>query len=54
MKITNEEWNILDINTLGSIILSLAASVAFNITEATSTVGLMKSLANFYFYENEY
>ncbi|KAH9309219.1 hypothetical protein KI387_037130, partial [Taxus chinensis] len=47
-KMTDEEWNILDRKALGSIRLSLAASVASNITEDDSTVDLMKSLANLY------
>ncbi|KAH9294750.1 hypothetical protein KI387_038338, partial [Taxus chinensis] len=45
---TDEEWKILDRKALGSIRLSLAASVALNITEAATMVELMKSLANLY------
>ena len=47
-KMIDEEWKILDRKALGSIRLSLAASMASNITEAASTVDLMKSLANLY------
>ncbi|KAH9329144.1 hypothetical protein KI387_001252 [Taxus chinensis] len=47
-KMTDEEWKILDRKALGSIRLSLAASVALNITEVATMVELMKSLANLY------
>ncbi|KAH9289124.1 hypothetical protein KI387_033241, partial [Taxus chinensis] len=36
-KMIDEEWKILDKKDLGSIRLTLATSVASNITEATST-----------------
>ncbi|KAH9295693.1 hypothetical protein KI387_039281, partial [Taxus chinensis] len=36
-KMIDEEWKILDVKALGSIRLSLAISVASNITEATTT-----------------
>ncbi|KAH9303549.1 hypothetical protein KI387_044430, partial [Taxus chinensis] len=36
-KVTDEEWNILDRKDLGSIRLSLTASVASNITKENST-----------------
>lgn len=45
---TNEEWNILNKKVLRFIRLSLTTSVASNITEATSTIELMKYLANLY------
>ena len=45
---TDEEWNSFDRKDLGSIRLSLAASVASNIREVASMVDLMKSLANLY------
>ncbi|KAH9310541.1 hypothetical protein KI387_025576, partial [Taxus chinensis] len=38
MKMTDEEWKILDRKAVGSIRLSLTTSVASNITEVTSTV----------------
>jgi len=45
---TNEDWNFLDRKALGTIRLCLAPSVAFNITEAKTTNGLMKALAKLY------
>lgn len=46
--ISDEEWDILDGKALGSIQLCLASSVAFNITEAKTTVDLMATLAKLY------
>jgi hypothetical protein len=44
----DEEWEILDIKALGTIQLSLAASVAFNISKEKTTKGLMDALAKLY------
>jgi hypothetical protein len=44
----DEEWEILDRKSLGTIQLSLAASVAFNILKEETMKGLMDALAKFY------
>jgi hypothetical protein len=44
----DEEWEILDRKALGTIRLSLAASVAFNISKEKTTKGLMDVLAKLY------
>ena len=44
----DEEWEILDIKALGTIRLSLPASVAFNISKEKTTKGLMDTLAKLY------
>jgi hypothetical protein len=44
----DEEWEILDRKALGMIRLSLAASVAFNISKEKTTKGLMDVLAKLY------
>ena len=44
----DEEWEILDRKALGMIWLSLAASVAFNISKEKTMKGLMDALAKFY------
>jgi hypothetical protein len=44
----DEEWEILDRNALGTIRLSLAASVAFNISKEKTMKGLMDTLAKLY------
>ena len=44
----DEEWEILDRKALGMIRLSLAASVAFNISREKTTKGLMDALAKLY------
>jgi hypothetical protein len=44
----DEEWEILDRKALGTIRLSLAASVAFNISKEKTTKGLMDTLAKLY------
>jgi hypothetical protein len=44
----DEEWDILDRKALGMIQLSLAASVAFNISKEKTTKGLMDVLAKLY------
>jgi hypothetical protein len=44
----DEEWEILDRKALGTIRLSLAASVAFNISKENTTKGLMDALAKLY------
>jgi hypothetical protein len=44
----DEEWDILDRKALGTIRLSLAALVAFNISKENTTKGLMDALAKLY------
>jgi hypothetical protein len=44
----DEEWEILDRKALGTIRLSLAASMAFNISKEKTTKGLMDALAKLY------
>jgi hypothetical protein len=44
----DEEWEILDRKALGTIRLSLAASVDFNILKEKTTNGLMDALAKLY------
>jgi hypothetical protein len=44
----DEEWDILDRKALGTIRLSLATSVAFNISKEKTTKGLMDALAKLY------
>ena len=44
----DEEWKNLDIEALGTIWLSLAASVAFNILKEKTTKELMDTLAKLY------
>jgi hypothetical protein len=44
----DEEWDILDRKALGTIWLSLAMSVAFNISKEKITKGLMDALAKLY------
>jgi hypothetical protein len=44
----DEEWEIIDRKALGMIWLSLAASVAFNISKEKTTKGLMDALAKLY------
>jgi hypothetical protein len=44
----DEEWEILDRKALGMIRLSLAASVAFNISKEKTMKGLMDALAKLY------
>jgi hypothetical protein len=44
----DEEWEILDRKALGTIWLSLAASVAFNISKENTMKGLMDTLAKLY------
>ena len=48
MGMTDEEWNLLDRKALGTVRLCLAASVAFNILEETTTEGLIKALLKLY------
>jgi hypothetical protein len=43
-----EEWEVLDIKALGTIRLSLEASVAFNISKEKTTEELMDALAKLY------
>jgi hypothetical protein len=44
----DEEWEILDRKALGTIRLSLAVSVAFNISKEKTMKGLMDALAKLY------
>jgi hypothetical protein len=44
----DEEWEILDRKALGTIRLSLATSVAFNISKEKTMKGLMDALAKLY------
>jgi hypothetical protein len=44
----DEEWEILDRKALGTIRLSLTASVAFNILKENTTKALMDALAKLY------
>ena len=46
--VKDEEWKVLDRKALGTIQLSLAASVAFNISKEKTTKGLMDALAKLY------
>ena len=48
MSMTNTEWDILDRKALGTIRLCLAASVVFNISNETTTEGLMSTWAKLY------
>jgi hypothetical protein len=48
MAMKDEEWEILDRKALGTIRLSLAVSVAFNISKEKTTKGLMEALAKLY------
>ena len=45
---TDAEWSILDRKALGTVRLCLAATVAFNILNETTTKGLMQTLAKLY------
>jgi hypothetical protein len=44
----DEEWEVIDIKTLGTIRLSLEASVAFNISKEKTMKELMDALAKLY------
>jgi hypothetical protein len=48
MTMKDEEWEVLDRKALGTIRLSLAASVAFNISKEKTTKELMDALAKLY------
>jgi hypothetical protein len=48
MAMKDEEWEILDRKALGTIRLSLAASVAFNISKEKTMKDLMDTLAKLY------
>jgi hypothetical protein len=48
MAMKDEEWEILDRKALGTIRLSLAVLVAFNISKEKTTKGLMDALAKLY------
>uniref|UniRef100_A0A803LIT3 Retrovirus-related Pol polyprotein from transposon TNT 1-94-like beta-barrel domain-containing protein n=1 Tax=Chenopodium quinoa TaxID=63459 RepID=A0A803LIT3_CHEQI len=43
-----DEWKVLDRQTLGVIRLTLAKSVAYNVKDVTTTVGVIKALSNMY------
>uniref|UniRef100_A0A803LL22 Retrovirus-related Pol polyprotein from transposon TNT 1-94-like beta-barrel domain-containing protein n=1 Tax=Chenopodium quinoa TaxID=63459 RepID=A0A803LL22_CHEQI len=43
-----EEWKVLDRQALGVIRLTLAKSVAYNVKDVTTTVGVIKALSNMY------
>ena len=47
-SMSNDEWDLLDRKTLGSIRLCLAPSVEFNITKEKTIEDLMKTLATLY------
>ena len=44
----DEEWDILDRNTVGTIWLCLDSSVAFNILKEKTTESVMSALGNLY------
>jgi hypothetical protein len=48
MAMKDEEWDILDIKALGMMQLSLAASMAFNISKEKTTKALMDALDKLY------
>jgi hypothetical protein len=48
MAMKDEEWEVLDRKALGTIRLSLEASVAFNISKEKTTKELMDALAKLY------
>jgi hypothetical protein len=48
MTMKDEEWEVLDINELGTIQLSLEASMAFNISKEKMTTKMMDTLAKLY------
>jgi hypothetical protein len=48
MTMKDEEWEVLDRKALGTIRLSLAASMAFNISKEKTTKELMDALAKLY------
>uniref|UniRef100_A0A803M738 CCHC-type domain-containing protein n=1 Tax=Chenopodium quinoa TaxID=63459 RepID=A0A803M738_CHEQI len=43
-----EEWKVLDRQALGVIRLTLAKSVAYNVKDVTTTVGVIKAFSNMY------
>uniref|UniRef100_A0A803KPS4 Retrovirus-related Pol polyprotein from transposon TNT 1-94-like beta-barrel domain-containing protein n=1 Tax=Chenopodium quinoa TaxID=63459 RepID=A0A803KPS4_CHEQI len=43
-----DEWKVLDRQVLGVIRLTLAKSVAYNVKDVTTTVGVIKALSNMY------
>jgi hypothetical protein len=48
MTMKDEEWEVLDRKALGTIRLSMAASMAFNISKEKTTKELMEALAKLY------
>ena len=47
-EMKDEEWEVLDRTTLGTIRLTLASSVAFNIVNEKTTLDLMNALTKMY------
>lgn len=47
-KMTDDEWELLDMKALGSFRLSLTSSVAFNISKEIMTIDLMVTLSKMY------
>src|SRR6187200_252831 len=45
---SQEDWNLLDRQTLGVVRLSIAKNVAYNIASVTTTYGLLKALSDMY------
>ena len=43
-----EDWEVLDHQALGTVILTLARNVAFNIMDQTTTKGLIEALSIMY------
>uniref|UniRef100_A0A803LDU0 Retrovirus-related Pol polyprotein from transposon TNT 1-94-like beta-barrel domain-containing protein n=1 Tax=Chenopodium quinoa TaxID=63459 RepID=A0A803LDU0_CHEQI len=43
-----DEWKVLDRQALGVIRLTLAKSVAYNVKDVTTTIGVIKALSNMY------
>uniref|UniRef100_A0A803NCW4 CCHC-type domain-containing protein n=1 Tax=Chenopodium quinoa TaxID=63459 RepID=A0A803NCW4_CHEQI len=43
-----DEWKVLDKQALGVIRLTLAKSVAYNVKDVTTTIGVIKALSNMY------
>ena len=48
MTMKDEEWEVLDRKELGTILLCLALSVAFNILKEKTMEGVMSALAKIY------
>ena len=48
VSMKDEEWEVLDRKTLGTIRMFLASSVAFNISKEKTTEGVMSALSKLY------